>query len=86
MGLIKKMDNQITDILTDYFFAIISIAGTVVGIDSIPDNQTIIQIITSTETESGVDITQKIMTILSLLISSVAGLIPIIKTIRRNKK
>ena len=79
------MNSNIIDLLYDYFFAVISITGAMIGIDSIPENQTIIQVITSTSAESGVDVTQKVMTILSLLISSIAGLIPIIKTLKRNK-
>ena len=85
MAIVKKMNNDFIDLISDYLFATISIAGAVVGIDSIPDNQTIIQVITSTSAESSIDVTQKIMTIASLTISSIAGLIPIIKTIRRNK-
>ena len=80
-----KMGDHIIDLLVDYFFAIISIAGAMVGMDSIPDNQTIIQVVTSSSAETGVDVTQKIMTIVSLLISSIAGLVPIIKTFKRNK-
>jgi hypothetical protein len=79
------MNSNIIDLLYDYFFAVISITGAMIGIDSIPENQTIIQVITSPSAESGVDVTQKVMTILSLLISSISGLIPIIKTFKRNK-
>jgi len=82
----KKMDSDFLDLATDYVFAFISIVGAYVGLDSIPDGQTLIQIVTTSGAESAVDVTQKIMTIFSLLISSVAGLIPIIKTIKRNKK
>lgn len=84
--LFKKMDNNFLDLASDYVFAFISIVGTYIGLDSIPEGQTLIQIVTSSGSESAVDVTQKIMTILSLLISSIAGLIPIIKTVKRNKK
>ena len=85
MNIQRKMNSNIIDLLYDYFFAVISITGAMIGIDSIPENQTIIQVITSPSAESGVDVTQKVMTILSLLISSISGLIPIIKTFKRNK-
>lgn len=81
----NKMGDHIIDLLSDYLFAIISVTGALIGLDSIPENQTIIQVITSPSAETGVDVTQKVMTIISLLISSVAGLIPIIKTFKRNK-
>lgn len=88
MAYSAKMGDNFIDLLSDYLFACISIVGMVVGIDSIPANQTIIQIVTSDTASSGIDVTQKIMTIGSLFISTIAGLIPIIKSIksyRRNK-
>lgn len=86
MALIKKMNDQIVDILSDYAFAIFSIVGTVIGLDSIPEGQTIIQIVTSDSASSGIDVTQQIMTIATLFVSFVAGLIPIIKTIKSVKR
>lgn len=86
MNQTKRMNEEFYDIIADFFFATISVGSMLIGLDSIPDNQTIIQIVTSPTTESGVDVTQKIMTIVSLIVSTTAGLIPIIKTIRRNKK
>lgn len=85
MNKAEKMDNSFYNVVGDYIFVFISFAGTYIGIDSLPENQTLIQSISTVQNISTVDIVQKIMTILSLCVSSVAGFIPIIKFINRNK-
>ena len=86
MDQTNKMNEGITDLLTDYIFAGISIAGTIIGLDSIPEISQVFHINIASADVSTIDVSQKIMTIASLFVSMVAGLIPIIKTIKRNKK
>lgn len=80
------MENSLWNVFGDYILVVISFAGTYIGIDSLPENETLIQSISTVQNISTVDIVQKIMTILSLCVSSVAGFIPIIKFINRKKK
>ena len=86
MNKAEKMENSLWNVFGDYILVVISFAGTYIGIDSLPENETLIQSISTVQNISTVDIVQKIMTILSLCVSSVAGFIPIIKFINRKKK
>lgn len=86
MNKAEKMENSLWNVFGDYILVVISFTGTFIGIDSLPENETLIQSISTVQNISTVDIVQKIMTILSLCVSSVAGLIPIIKFINRKKK
>ena len=79
-------NNFFADVVSDFILVFISFAGTYIGLDSLPEKETLIQIINSPgASESTVDSIQKIMTIFSLLVSTIAGLIPIIKFINRRK-
>jgi len=79
-------NNFFADVVSDFILVFISFAGTYIGLDSLPEKETLIQIINSPGTsETTVDSIQKIMTIFSLLVSTIAGLIPIIKFINRRK-
>jgi len=82
----EKMENSLWNVFGDYILVVISFTGTYIGIDSLPENETLIQSISTVQNISTVDIVQKILTILSLCVSSVAGFIPIIKFINRKKK
>ena len=79
-------NNFFADVVSDFILVFISFAGTYIGLDSLPEKETLIQIINSPgASETTVDSIQKIMTIFSLLVSTIAGLIPIIKFINRRK-
>lgn len=83
----KRMENNfLIDVVGDFVLVFISITGTLLGLDSLPEQQTLIQIINTTEPGTSIDSIQKIMTIFSLCISTIAGFIPIIKFCKRNKK
>lgn len=86
MNKAEKMENSLWNVFGDYILVVISFTGTYIGIDSLPENETLIQSISTVQNISTVDIVQKILTILSLCVSSVAGFIPIIKFINRKKK
>ena len=79
-------NNFFADVVSDFILVFISFAGTYIGLDSLPEQETLIQIINTPVTNgTTVDSIQKIMTIFSLLISTIAGLIPIIKFCNRKK-
>lgn len=82
-----KMDN-FTDILTDLFFTLIAGSSIVLGLDSIPvaDNETLIKVILAPSAESGLDVTNKFMLLLSTLIACMSGGITIYKAIRSLSK
>lgn len=79
-------NNFFADVVGDFILVFISFTGTYIGLDSLPEQETLIQIINTPVTNgTTVDSIQKIMTIFSLLISTIAGLIPIIKFCNRKK-
>lgn len=79
-------NNFFGDVVGDFILVFISFAGTFIGLDSLPEQETLIQIINSSDSSATtVDSIQKIMTIFSLLISTIAGCIPIIKFCNRKK-
>ena len=80
-------NNFLIDVVGDFILVFISVTGTLIGLDSLPQQETLIQIINSPDqAQTTVDSIQKIMTIFSLCISTIAGFIPIIKFFKRNKK
>tara|TARA_R100001463_G_scaffold136120_1_gene200760 strand:+ start:373 stop:642 length:270 start_codon:yes stop_codon:yes gene_type:complete len=82
----RMENNFLIDVVGDFVLVFISITGTLLGLDSLPQQETLIQIINSpNQTATSIDSIQKIMTIFSLCISTVAGFIPIIKFCKRNK-
>ena len=82
----RRMENNfLIDVVGDFILVFISITGTFIGLDSLPQEETLIQIINTTEATTTIDSIQKIMTIFSLCISTIAGFIPIIKFCKRNK-
>lgn len=85
MKAIRSMKDIIFEFFIDYVCPIISLGGMYVGLDSLTTDHTIIHVFTSPSAETGVEITEKILTIASLIISIIAGLIPISKHIKRNK-
>jgi hypothetical protein len=82
----KKMENNfLIDLISDCLFVFVGFAGSYIGLDSLPENETLVQAITTIPQTSTIDVLIKIFTMFSLLVSSVAGFIPIIKFIKRNK-
>jgi len=82
----KRMENNfLIDVVGDFILVFIGFTGTFIGLDSLPQQETLIQIINSTDSGTTVDSIQKIMTIFSLVVSTIAGFIPIIKFCKRNK-
>ncbi len=79
-------ENFLIDVVGDFILVFISITGTLIGFDSLPQQETIIATISTVDSVSVLDVVQKVLTIFSLIISSVAGFIPIIKFVNRNKK
>ena len=82
----KMEENFLIDVVSDFILVFISITGTLIGFDSLPQQETIIATISTVDSVSVLDVIQKVLTIFSLIISSVAGFIPIIKFVNRNKK
>ena len=82
----KMEENFLIDVVGDFILVFISITGTLIGFDSLPQQETIIATISTVDSVSVLDVIQKVLTIFSLIISSVAGFIPIIKFVNRNKK
>lgn len=82
----KMEENFLIDVVSDFILVFISITGTFIGFDSLPQQETLIATISTINSVSFLDVIIKIMTIFSLIISSVAGVIPIIKFLNRNKK
>ena len=82
----KMEENFLIDVVSDFILVFISITGTLIGFDSLPQQETIIATISTVDSVSVLDVVQKVLTIFSLIISSVAGFIPIIKFVNRNKK
>jgi len=86
MNKSRKMENNfLVDVVGDYILVFIGFTGGFIGLDSLPQGETIIQAVNTVNTESTIDIVTKVLTLFSLCISSVAGFIPIIKFIKRNK-
>ena len=82
----KMEENFLIDVVSDFILVFISITGTFIGFDSLPEQETIMATISTVDSVSVLDVVQKVLTIFSLIISSVAGFIPIIKFVNRNKK
>ena len=83
----KRMENNfLIDVVGDFILVFISFTGTIIGLDSLPQQETLIQIVNTTETATTIDSIQKLMTIFSLIVSTIAGFIPILKFCKRNKK
>lgn len=77
-----KMDNGFLDFISDLGFTLISGVFLMLGLDSIPGGQPIIKVIMSPTAESGLDVTNKLMLLLSTIIACLSGGITIYKAIK----
>jgi len=73
-----KMEN-LTDILTDLVLTLISGSFVLLGLDSIPGDQTLVKVVLSPAAETGLDLTNKFMLLISTVIASLSGGITIYK-------
>lgn len=73
-----KMEN-LTDILTDFILTVVSGSFVLLGLDSLPGDQTLIKVVLSPAAETGLDITNKLMLLFSTFIASLSGGITIYK-------
>ena len=75
-----------TDILTDLFLTLVSGSAVLIGLDSIPGDQTLITVVLSPAAETGLDVTNKFMLLFSTVIASVSGGITVYKAIKAMTK